>query len=84
MNKTIPYTPINCNLYDYLEAWAVKQTLCKVTYLNAQNKEAVFTKTIVDLYIKDKVEYVKWNDGSSLRLDHLIEINGVHFWGMTC
>ncbi|EAY24555.1 Rho-binding antiterminator [Microscilla marina] len=84
MNKAKPYNPINCSLYDYLEAWAVTQTPCKVTYLDAQNKEAYFTKTIVDLYIKDKVEYVKWNDGSSLRLDQLIEINGVRFWGMTC
>lgn len=85
MNTPLPYTPINCSLYDYLEAWAVKQALCEVVYFdNTKNQEATFSKTIADLYIKDKVEYVKWADGSSLRLDQLVEVNGVRFWGMTC
>lgn len=84
MNTTKPYTPINCSLYDYLEAWAVKQQPCRVLYLNEQNEEANFTKKIKDLYIKEKVEYVKWNDNTSLRLDQLIEINEVRFWGMSC
>ncbi|HAS45615.1 MAG TPA: hypothetical protein DCS93_34345 [Microscillaceae bacterium] len=84
MEATKTYQPINCSLYDYLEAWAVKQTDCDVLYLNEQNEEARFTKKIKDLRVKNKVEYVEWNDGSTMRLDQLIEINEVRFWGMTC
>lgn len=84
MEKAKTYQPIDCNLYDYLEAWAVKSTDCEVLYMNEQNEEARFTKKIKDLRVKNKVEYVEWNDGTTMRLDQLIEINGVRFWGMTC
>ena len=84
MKKVEPYQPIDCNLYDYLEAWAVKNTDCEVLYMSEQNEEARFTKKIKDLRVKNKVEYVEWDDGSIMRLDQLIEINGVRFLGMTC
>ncbi|OJJ23032.1 hypothetical protein BKI52_01380 [marine bacterium AO1-C] len=84
METTKTYQPINCSLYDYLEAWAVKQTSCDVLYMNEQNEEARFTKKIKDLRVKNKVEYVEWHDGTTMRLDQLIEINEVRFWGMTC
>lgn len=78
------YQPINCSLYDYLEMWAVKHMTCEILYMNEHNEEVRFTKKIKDLFIKDKVEYVLWNDGSTMRLDRLIEVNEVRFWGMTC
>ncbi len=71
------YKPIDCNLYDYLEAWATTRKNSTVVYSDeGENKSA--EGLIKDLYIKDKVEYMKLND-SEIRLDALLKVNDVDF-----
>lgn len=71
------YTPIDCNLYDYLEAWATTRKKSAVVYSN-NNTEVLVEGFIKDLYIKDKVEYMKLND-LEIRLDALIKVNDIDF-----
>jgi len=70
------YTPINCSYYDQLEAWAVKRDWVNVTYLNDAGEFQIVRGVIKDLVTRNHQEFMLLSDGTSLRLDRLIEING--------
>jgi len=73
-----PYTPINCNLYDYLEEAA---TLKKnnVILLKGDKGLQIINGKIVDLFVKDKVEYLKMKIGTVIRLDTIRQFNDIDF-----
>lgn len=69
------YQSIGCSYYDQLEAYATERTQCEIVYKDStveKNAHGV----IVDLYAKDGAEYLKLNDGTVIRLDHLVSVNG--------
>ncbi|MEQ9426363.1 MAG: Rho-binding antiterminator [Cyclobacteriaceae bacterium] len=68
-----PYTPIDCNFYDRLEAWATKKAIVKID----TTTNGVLTGIIQDLYIDKKVEYLKLSTGDALRLDGIKSVNGI-------
>ena len=73
-----PYTPINCNLYDYLEEAA---TLKKnnVILLKGDSGLQIINGKIADLFVKDKVEYLKMRIGTVIRLDSIQQFNDIDF-----
>ncbi len=70
------YTPINCSYYDQLEAWAVKRDWVNVTYLATEGDSKTVRGIIRNLITRNHEEYMELSDGSMIRLDQLIEING--------
>jgi Rho-binding antiterminator len=70
------YKPVDCNFYDELEALAMKRKSCEITFLNNGGK-AVIHAAIEDLYTRDGVEYLKSSSGLEIRLDHLIQVDGI-------
>lgn len=70
------YQPLACSLYDQLEAFATKRELCKIVF-HDDDQEKEIEGTIVDLFSKDGVEFLKLNNGQAIRLDHLVAVNGI-------
>ncbi|MDX2305056.1 MAG: hypothetical protein NW226_19760 [Microscillaceae bacterium] len=71
------YTPINCDFYDRLEAWATERTLLHIDY---QHEEGHLQKTqakILDLVTKEGAEFMILSNNLSIRLDYLLAINGI-------
>jgi len=73
------YTPIACGLYDELELRALRKKTIKLTFQNDKNDNETIECTIADLFSKDKIEFLKTNDGRIIRLDDVLEIDGIIF-----
>lgn len=72
------YIPISCSYYDRLEAWAVRQESVKIQFRDLTEKKILEAEgIIVDLLSRDQVEYLVLESGDTIRLDHLITVNGV-------
>jgi Rho-binding antiterminator len=77
MNKE--YKPIACGLYDELELRALRKQRVKLTFQNDNKENGKIECIITDLYSKDKVEFLKTSDGNIIRLDDVLELDGVIF-----
>ena len=69
------YRPISCSFYDELEARATTRQPCTLHYLNDDGQPATHKAVIADLYLRDKVEYLRCRDGFELRLDRLTAVD---------
>ncbi|KAA9331366.1 hypothetical protein F0P96_14055 [Hymenobacter busanensis] len=71
------YRPISCSFYDELEARATTGQACTLTYrTEPDTPPSTYHGVIQDLYIRDKVEYLRLADGFELRLDWLVSVDG--------
>ncbi len=71
-----PYQSIACSLYDNLESFATRKTRCIVVY-KIKNAEQTTESIIVDLFARDGAEFLKLENGTIIRLDDLITVNGI-------
>jgi Rho-binding antiterminator len=70
------YQPINCSFYDELEALATTGQPCALFYrTEADSPPVTYRGIIADLFIRDKVEYLRLQDGFELRLDALLAVD---------
>ncbi|MCC3155917.1 hypothetical protein LJ737_01620 [Hymenobacter sp. 15J16-1T3B] len=70
------YRPISCSFYDELEARATTRQPCTLHFREAPEAPlSARTGVIQDLYIRDKVEYLRLTDGFELRLDKLTAVD---------
>ena len=71
-----PYSPIDCNFYDRLEAAA---TLKKDVVLEFRQGQKIETRhTIIKtIMLKDKIEWLVLSDGAEIRLDRIYSLDGV-------
>lgn len=72
------YKPIDCNLYDYLEEAATLKTKC-VFVITVNGDLRIVNGQIVDLFVREKVEYLKLKKGTELRLDTIQQFNDIDF-----
>ncbi|HEU4554435.1 MAG TPA: hypothetical protein VFS25_16430 [Chitinophaga sp.] len=77
MDSAKDYTPIDCNYYDRLEAWATTKTVSLIVYRDEAGEQKSLSAKIVDVYTQNKVEYLKTDTGKVIRLDALISVNDV-------
>ncbi len=76
MSDTInKYQSISCSYYDQIEAYATKRTHCSILYRD--DSEIIADGIIVDIFSKESAEYLKVDNGTVIRLDHIISINGI-------
>ena len=73
------YKPIACALYDELELRALRKQVVRLTFQNDKNENELIECIISDLFSKDKIEFLKTNDGKIIRLDDLLELDGIIF-----
>jgi Rho-binding antiterminator len=80
-----PYTPINCDFYDILEAASTLRQNCEIVYV-ADDQETIVQGRISNLYALDGEEFMLINDSLRLRLDAIVSVNGVllHSFGTYC
>lgn len=71
------YKPIDCDYYDRLEAWATLKTDCSIVYSDEAGNQQQLNAKIEDVYTKDKIEYLKTDSGTVLRLDSLLSVNDI-------
>ncbi|MGB0931270.1 MAG: Rho-binding antiterminator [Chitinophagales bacterium] len=74
---TPKYTPINCNFYDYFEAFAVKRQIVTLVYFNEDGDTETVESRIKDLYSRNKVEFVLLQNDLEIRLDYVKELEGM-------
>lgn len=77
MNKE--YRPIACGLHDELELRALRKSKVELSYNDDKNNVRTIECTIADIFSKDKVEYLKTDMGLLIRLDDIIELDGILF-----
>ena len=70
------YTPISCTYYDQLEVLALRRLECQVEFLDEQDQQQSARDVIVDIYSKDKQEFLRLRSGAVIRLDRLLTVDG--------
>jgi Rho-binding antiterminator len=73
------YKPIACGLYDELELSALRKQPVKLAFINSKNQTEIIECIIVDLFSKDKTEFLKADDGKVIRLDDVVELDNIIF-----
>jgi Rho-binding antiterminator len=76
MKQQEVYQPISCNFYDHLEATATMRKRVIIHYLDTSGKETSILAKIKDLFVKEKVEYMVLDNGLTIRLDHILDVDG--------
>ncbi len=77
------YTPIDCNLYDVLEAMATQRKEISLHYTGDQGPLEIRTK-ISDLVTRNKEEYLITSQQEEIRLDRILAIDDIDFAGKFC
>jgi Rho-binding antiterminator len=76
-NKPSQYTPISCEFHDRLEDLATLRKLTSIRYLDDDHEPQQRNAIITDVYARDHAEYVSLSSGEIVRLDQLVEVDGV-------
>lgn len=77
MNKV--YKPIACGLHDELELRALRKNRVWLTYLDESGNINTLSCIIIDIFSKDKAEYLRTDEGITIRLDDILELDGILF-----
>lgn len=70
------YVPINCSYYDELEAAATQRRRVAIVYRDDSGDTQQVESRILDLYARDKEEFMVLEDGLTFRLDRLVSMDG--------
>lgn len=68
--KEKTYAPIDCNLYDRYEAAATLKRTVVLTTDTGEEAQGVIT----DLFIRDRIEWLRLSDGMEIRLDRILQM----------
>jgi hypothetical protein len=67
------YKPVSCSFFEHLESLAVKKEKVRILYFNKKNEEILVEGIIVNIYSKDKAEFLNI-DQYNIRLDSIIAL----------
>ena len=70
------YRPINCSYYDELEAIATLRKRVQLIYESENEPVTLESVGILNLYAKEKEEFVVLTNRQTIRLDYLVEVDG--------
>lgn len=70
------YQPVSCQFYDELEALATLRKPLTVVYLNPLGQAHNATGKIKDIFTRYKAEFLLLDDGTEIRLDRILQVNG--------
>lgn len=74
--NTKPYQSINCDFYDRLEEAATLKKECIIDFFDAKMEEHQVVNRIKNLFTRNKEEFMELENGTLIRLDQIIAING--------
>ena len=70
---TTPYKPVDTDLVDNLEHYAVDKIRVLVRYRESDGGENELNGLIQEVFTKDHAEFLRMEDGRTMRLDQIIE-----------
>lgn len=70
------YQPVACGFYDELGLRMMKGIPCRLLVEMGDTRESL-KSTIDDLYTEGHAEYVRLDDGTTIRLDRILEVDDV-------
>ncbi|MBS4035295.1 MAG: hypothetical protein KGZ85_12570 [Ignavibacterium sp.] len=73
------YKPIACGLHDELELRALRKSKIEISFTDESNSIQTIACVIDDIFSKDKIEYLKTDNGLLIRLDDIVELDGIPF-----
>ena len=71
-----PYRLVACTFHDELEAWATLRQSCEIVYRNSEEEVQTIISKIMDVYAENRADYILIQDGTVIRLDSLLSVNG--------
>ncbi|MFL6586381.1 MAG: Rho-binding antiterminator [Luteimonas sp.] len=71
-----PYRPISCDFHDLLEAAATRRDVVTLEIRGAGDRSERIEATIADIVTLPEGEYLQTETGRSVRLDHVVSIDG--------
>lgn len=74
---TEKYIPIDCNYYDRLLEVITRRQEALLVYRNLENVPVAISTTFFDIYTKAGEEFLQLTDGTVIRLDKIISLNGI-------
>ncbi|HET9949844.1 MAG TPA: hypothetical protein VFQ22_13050 [Longimicrobiales bacterium] len=74
MTEERDYVPIACSLHDELESLAVLREPVQITYVEPDGSEREAHGIVVDVWAQSGAEYLRVEDGTTVRLDRLREV----------
>lgn len=69
------YRLVACSFHDELEAWSTLRQDCQIIYRDEEGQKQTVTSKIVDVYAANRADFIKLQDGTIIRLDHLMSVN---------
>lgn len=70
------YCLVDCGFHDQLEALATLRQFCQISYRTVTGEVVEVQDQIVDVYAANHADFLKLKDGTEIRLDRLISVNG--------
>jgi Rho-binding antiterminator len=70
------YYLVDCDFHDQLEALATLRQMCQICYSTITGEIVEVQSQIIDVYSANKADFLKLKDGTEVRLDHLVSVNG--------
>ncbi|HEY9100547.1 hypothetical protein [Chitinimonas sp.] len=74
---TANYVPINCEFHDLLEVHATRRKPVTLRFVGVDGRPQQRLVGVADVYSRGGAEYLALADGELIRLDRLIEVDGV-------
>lgn len=81
---TVPYRPIDCGLHDELQLRVMRGRVVEATWTAPDGTPRSRTGRLLDVFSRDGAEYLRLADGTDVRLDRLVSVDGVAFGGGGC
>ncbi|HEY1090927.1 MAG TPA: hypothetical protein VGE47_07545 [Burkholderiaceae bacterium] len=78
-SKQASYQPISCELHDLLEARATARQPVPLRFVDADGTVQLRSAGIADVFAREGAEYLVLSTGENLRLDRLVEVDGISF-----
>lgn len=75
------YQPIACQFYDVLELHASRKKTVNISYFTSSQEVKTVHSVISTLVTKNKEEFLVLPDGTEIRLDQIIGIDDIQFYG---
>ena len=71
------YIPVSCEFHDHMENFAMYRKPVLVQYLDDNQVAKTIEALITDVFARDGADYLTLSTGVLIRLDHIIEVNGI-------
>lgn len=69
------YEPVDCDFTDELEFAVIRQLPVEVKYWNSKDEVHSIRGKIIDIFARDKAEYIKMSNQTLIRLDRISSVH---------